>query len=201
MAQWRLTNNLLAWLTGLLLAGILPALADGSRQGELLVATPRLGDPNFTETVVLIIEDGGDGTMGLVINRPTGVAASDVLPSIEGLAELDVPLFAGGPVAGNGVIMLILTDDPPADARRIAGNIHVSASRDFLRELAQRKRIRDQLRLYAGHAGWSPGQLDAEIARGDWRVVASSESLVFSDQPLGLWQQLIRPARRQIVYK
>lgn len=167
-------------------------------KGMLLVATRELHDPNFSESVVLLVHYGSDGAMGLVINRPTMVQAAELLPDMAGAESLGEALFIGGPVAVSGVIMLILADDDAPDATRIFGNVHVSGSRELLGQMLVDGADNRQVRLYAGHSGWGPGQLDQEIARGSWRVLPATERIVFTEQPQRIWRQLA-PAERKLI--
>lgn len=166
--------------------------------GMLLVATRDLRDPNFSETVVLLVYYGEDGAMGLVINRPTQVEVAELLPDLAGAESLRQGLFIGGPVALSGVMMLVLTSGDAVDATRIFGDVHVSGSMELLGRLLGDGADNRQIRLFAGHSGWGPGQLDQEIDRGSWRVLPATERIVFTDQPRKIWKQLA-PADRKLI--
>lgn len=168
--------------------------------GSFLIASRELGDPNFMHSIVLVVEADDVGTTGLIINRPTEVSVSELLPSLEGAGRYPEPMFFGGPVAAHGVIMLIRTDAPPDDAEHVFGDVYVSGSRTFLeRVMIDGIHGGDAVRLYAGHAGWAAAQLDAEISRGDWTVVPASESMIFSADTDTLWRHLAPPVRQLIV--
>jgi putative transcriptional regulator len=190
-------------VAGLLACLITTAHADTQlTKGSLLIAARELPDPNFAESVVLMVHNDERGALGLIINRPTDISASELLPAVDGLAEFREPLYLGGPVAAYGIMMLISTEDPPADTEHVFDNIHVSGNREHLEEIAADATDRpDHIRLYAGHAGWAPGQLDAEIARGDWKVIPARSSLVFSGEPLKIWSKLAPPGRQFIVHR
>ena len=182
------------------LAGFTSPVAadDAPAKGKFLVATRDLQDPNFTETVVLLVHHDDEGTMGLVINRPTTIPPSELLPDYVGVDDLSNALYVGGPVAAFGVTMLVMSNETPPESLHVFGNTHVSRSQELLRELLRNEFAAGGLRLYAGHAGWGPGQLDSEITRGSWRVVPANESMVFSDEPKRIWRRLA-PAERSII--
>ena len=160
-------------------------------KGKFLVASRQLRDPNFSETVVLLIEYNRSGAMGLVINRPTKVKLSTVLPDLEGLQDLQDTVYVGGPVAKNQMLLLIRSGSQPEDASHVFKDIYVSSSRAVLRTMINDEDPGKAFRLYAGHAGWSPGQLDREIARGGWHVLQADEASVFEKAPSEIWPELI----------
>jgi putative transcriptional regulator len=160
-------------------------------KGKFLVASRQLRDPNFLETVVLLIEYNRSGAMGLVINRPTEVKLSTLLPDMEGLQDLQNTVYVGGPVAKNQMLLLIRSGSQPEDTNRVFKDIYVSSSRAVLRKMVSDKDPGKTFRLYAGHAGWSPGQLDREIARGGWHVLQADAASVFEIAPSEIWPELI----------
>lgn len=161
-------------------------------KGKFLVASRQLKDPNFTETVVLLVEYDRFGAMGLVINRPTEMRLSTVLPDMEGLQGMADTVYVGGPVAKNQMLLLIRSGSQPDDARRIVDDIYLSSSRALLRKLIDDKDPGQTFRLYAGHAGWAPGQLDQEVARGGWHVLEADGTTVFEKAPSEIWPELIQ---------
>jgi len=159
-------------------------------RGVFLVADREMLDPNFSETVVLVLDHDPSGTMGLIINRRTEVMPTEVLPSFDGLDSMSEPLFVGGPVNRFGVLMLIRAPDNPAEAETIFDDTYLSGSVDLLHRLINEAPADHQLRLYAGYSGWGPGQLEREINRGDWHLVNGDSALIFSDEPNAVWNQL-----------
>ncbi len=167
------------------------------KAGRLLVATPLLGDPNFRRTVVLIVEhEVEEGTLGVVLNRPTTVGVDQVLDQWTELATDPSVVFKGGPVAPNSALALALVPgrDEPVGWRALDGA--PALARLGLLDLDAPPRLLapaiSSLRVYAGYAGWSPGQLEAEIDEGAWYVVAAEPGDVFAAEPDRLWRQVLR---------
>ena len=178
--------SLLAFtLPSLLFAGVEPTA------GKLLIADRSLGDPNFSETVVLLMQYNQKGAMGIIINRASDISPSNLLPDMQELRSYKGKLYLGGPVAAYGLMVLIRAWDTPKGAENIFGDVHISGDSDLLRTLSKDGAGEAQMRVYAGYAGWSAGQLDNEIERGDWHLISATEDLVFSAEPNQIWQQLV----------
>lgn len=177
--------------------GTLAAKAPG--RGDFLVATRDLEGSFFAESVILLIQHDDLGTVGLIINQPSDVGLAAMLPEIRSLVEFDGKLFIGGPVSTYGIMMLVQSDVVPAESQHIFGNVYASGSRELLLDMLNDQAMLSQIRIYAGHAGWFPGQLDSEIARGSWEVLPGDESMVFSVDPLEIWKNLVPPPGRIMV--
>jgi putative transcriptional regulator len=178
------------------------ARAPDSRAGFLLVATPTVDDPNFSRRVILLLDHGFPGALGVVIDRPGGVGVDQLLPQWHDLATAPAELFTGGPVSRNSLIglvrlasrseaaegsagrptgwRLLIDDDRPvgtvdlgSDPTPVAGSI-VGA------------------RLFSGYAGWESGQLEDEIEEGSWYVVPAEARDPISADPEGLWRRVLR---------
>jgi len=162
-------------------------------KGRFLVAARDLRDPNFAQTVVLLVHYDAQGAMGLIVNRPTGRLAGELLPELQELASEDQAIFLGGPVGRYGLLALLEAREPPVGAEHIFGDIYLSGGRDLMQRTSTAAGKRSRLRVYVGHAGWAPGQLDFEIARGGWHVVPARRDLVFAEDPAEMWEQLIPP--------
>lgn len=163
--------------------------------GRLLVATPRLTDPNFRRTVVLMLDHGDDGALGIVVNRPLEVNVSAVLPSWQPYATEPGRLFQGGPVALDsalGVVAVPGDDAEPMGVRRIIGSLGL-VDLDTPPQVVAGGVA--GLRIFAGYAGWSGGQLEEEIHEGAWYVVDSEPRDPFSDAPHRLWREVLRRQR------
>ena len=163
-------------------------------KGKFLVASRRLSDPNFSQTVVLLIEYGPDGAMGLVINRPSNVKLSAVFPDVKELKQNKDTIYVGGPVAVNQMMMLIRSPRAPAASTPVIENVYLSSSWKVLEDLIKKTDAGQRLRLFAGYAGWAPNQLDYERSRGDWHILDADADSVFARDPGALWQDLIRRA-------
>jgi putative transcriptional regulator len=167
------------------------------RAGRLLVATPLLSDPNFRRAVVLIVEhEEVQGTLGVVLNRPTTVGVDRVLEQWTDLATEPSVVFKGGPVAPNSALALALIPgkDEPLGWRALDGA--PALARLGLLDLDTPPKLLapaiTSLRVYAGYAGWSPGQLEAEIDEGAWYVLPAQPADVFAAEPGELWRQVLR---------
>ena len=160
-------------------------------KGKFLVASRRLQDPNFKETVVLLVEYGLNGAMGLVINRPSAVKLVTVFPDIKELKQRKDTIYAGGPVAVNQMLMLIRSSQVPEESKEITQEVYISSSGKVLERLMKSTANDEKFRLFAGYAGWAPNQLDFERTRGDWHVLKADAETVFAQKPLEIWQDLI----------
>jgi putative transcriptional regulator len=182
------------WLVAV--AWLLPAAVSADprpAQGMLLVATDVVQGELFAETVVLLLHYDETGAFGLVVNRPTDVEPGELLADEEGLADYPGTLFWGGPVQMDSLRALLYTDEPPDGAEKIIESVYLVSFEDAV-DLGPTDPAR--LRLYIGYAGWAPGQLDYELARGSWRVLPAAPEHVFADNPRGLWKRLA-PAEEQ----
>jgi putative transcriptional regulator len=144
-------------------------------------------DPNFWRTVVLIVEHSGEGALGLVLNRPSETTVGEAVSVLQPLLDPDALLFVGGPVQPSALIVLAEFEDP-ADAGLIAfddvGVLAGGTPDDS--GLGVRR-----ARAFAGHAGWGPGQLDAELERGDWILEPAARQDAFTSGPAELWQAVL----------
>jgi putative transcriptional regulator len=161
------------------------------------VATPLLGDPNFRRTVILIVEDEPEeGTLGVVLNRPTEVQVGQVLESWTELVTGPSVVFKGGPVSPNSALALALAqgDDEPLGWRSLDGSS--LTARIGLVDLEAPPELLaggiTSLRVFAGYAGWGPGQLQAEIEEGAWYVLVGEPTDAFLAEPEQLWPAVLR---------
>lgn len=163
-----------------------------ARAGMLLVATPALLDPNFIDTVVLLLDVDDEGALGVVLNRPSGIPVSEVLDGWgDVVVEPDV-LFQGGPVSTQGalaVATLRAEDDVPVGFRVVDGRLGLI---DLDTPLELLEGSLDGLRIFAGYAGWGAEQLVGEIEEGSWYVVPAQLPDVFRDDPRDLWRDVLR---------
>ena len=166
-------------------------------RGVFLIAKKSMPDPNFAGTVLLITEYEETGTVGLVLNRPLDKLAREVLPELKELVPegLDTTLgniFLGGPVRLNSLRLLVQTETDLGDHHAVVGNVFQVTDLQGVRSLLGRDLGQFRIRLYAGYAGWFPGQLEREMLRGDWLLSGADTSLIFTDDPASLWEKLIR---------
>jgi putative transcriptional regulator len=153
----------------------------------LLVARGQLADRDFKDSVVLVMNNLGPAPAGLIINRPTKFAVSQLFPDLERLAQLHDKLYFGGPVEIESVWFLFRTETPREHAVQAVDGVYVSANKELLLELLARDKPMDGLRIFIGHSGWAPGQLQAEIAHGDWSLSAADKDAIFSSKSEHPW--------------
>jgi putative transcriptional regulator len=167
------------------------AVSDARLRGRLLVAAPPLVDPNFDRTVVLMLEHGDDGALGLVLNRPGTTDLVEAVPDWSGLASEPAVVFAGGPVQTDAVIALARSDvDEERDGWVPVGQ--GLGTVDLARPPIDVPVRIDAVRVFVGYAGWAPGQLEGELEAGAWFVVDVLPDDVFGVEPRSLWQRVLR---------
>jgi putative transcriptional regulator len=152
----------------------------------LLVSSPALIDPNFRKTVVLITHHDEEGAMGLVLSRPSEVPAVEAVPALGGMPGAGDPVFVGGPVQPEAFMALAEFEDVAESAAKIFGDIGFMPAEAEPAELDVRR-----MRLFAGYAGWGPGQLEAELEEPSWIVVGAEAGDPFADDPDALWREVI----------
>src|SRR4051812_47176308 len=166
-----------------------------SLRGRLLIASPALIDPNFHRSVILIAEHTDEGAMGLVLNRPAESLVSEVVPDLSGLADEDALVYVGGPVASDSVIVLAEFDDPSMAGVLLDDDLgFVGSESGEVGEVAGGVR---RARVYAGHAGWGPGQLEGELEEESWIVEPPRRDEVFTNAPDALWASVLRRKGRR----
>ena len=173
----------------LLLGMSSPASADAAKamSAILLVARAELPDSNFRDSVVLVMNNIGPAPIGVIINRPTRIGVSGLFPGLERPERLDGKLYFGGPVDIDSASFLFRADTPPEHAIKVIDGVYFSANRELLRKLLVRDKPMDGVRIFVGHSGWAPGQLEAEISAGAWLPASVDTDLVF-DTPLeAIW--------------
>ncbi len=156
-------------------------------KGVLLVASPTLDDPNFRQAVVLVVEHGPEGTLGLILNHSTNVLLSEALPEVTVLKGTSYRLFAGGPVEPNRLLLLFKAKEPPADARLVFDGVYVGGTPTLLERIITQAKPTETFRAFAGSAGWAPGQLGYEMRQGAWAVLPPDSIGIFDKDPATLW--------------
>jgi putative transcriptional regulator len=157
-----------------------------SLQGKLLVSSPALHDPNFRKTVVLIAHHDDEGAMGLVLSRPSEVAAVDAVPALDGLPGASDPVFVGGPVQPEAFMVLAEFDDVDEAAAPIMERLGFMPADAEPEDLSI-----SRMRLFAGYSGWGEGQLEAELEEASWIVVEAETDDAFANDPDELWRTVL----------
>ena len=181
---------------GLALLGAGPApeasdtlpLGEPLAAGRFLVAAEQVRGGFFHRSIVFLVHYDESGALGLVVNHPTEIALRDV---VQGAIDGAGRMYLGGPVERSSVMMLLRAKSPPARAIRVTGDIFATVDPSILLENTGKPGAGGNVRVYAGYAGWGPGQLDAELLRGDWIVASEAlEPIIFADAPDELWKKL-----------
>ena len=176
--------------------------ADAKPEGEakpltaiLLVARAELTDPFFADSVVLVMNNLGAAPVGVIINRPTAIPVARLFPDLKGLTQLHDRVYFGGPVEFGSVWFLFRAGTPPEHAIQALNGIYLSANRDLLLQLLGRDKPMEGLRIFIGHSGWAPGQLEAEIARGSWTLERAESDAIFNGKAEHSWPTPQAPKR------
>ncbi len=158
-----------------------------SLRGQLLIAGGALFDPNFRQAIVLIAEHTEEGALGVVLNRPAETVVEDAIPALRELVAPGERLFLGGPVLPQGAVILGSYEHPDFAETLILGSIGLVGEEEgrIISEGVQRARV------FVGHAGWGPGQLEAEIDADSWIVEPAGEGDVFTERPETLWRAVL----------
>jgi putative transcriptional regulator len=156
--------------------------------GQLLLASPALRDPNFERSVVLIGVHSERGAMGVVLNRPSEVTVGEAAPQLEETVEESERVFVGGPVQPSSIVFLAEFLDPTPAGVLVLGRIGFPSPEAELEEIS---RATGRVRVFAGFAGWGEGQLEAEIADGDWIAQVALPEDVFTELPEELWSSVL----------
>jgi putative transcriptional regulator len=159
----------------------------------LLLSMPQLIDPNFARTVVLLCEHAAEGAFGLIVNRPSELAAAEAVnlePAVE--HPNDLPLLLGGPVEPQRGWILTASQPDGVESRALGAGLYLSASPVLLRRVLTTRPHPRRTQVLAGYAGWGPGQLDAELADSAWLIMPVELDLIFEIPAAGAWEMAIR---------
>ena len=156
-----------------------------STRGKLLVAAPSLVDPNFRQTVLLMLEHGSEGALGVVLNRPSELSVKGAIDEWAAVVSEPSVVFVGGPVSQSSVIALasVALDDVDDHWSQVVGRI---GTIDLEKDPDEIGGL-DQVRIFAGYAAWAPGQLEGELAENAWFVLDHDGSDPFAGDPEELW--------------
>jgi putative transcriptional regulator len=161
-------------------------------KGRFLIATRQVRGPFFGETVIVLLDHSEEGAAGLIVNRPTRTRLSELLPQPAGLEDRRDRIHLGGPVEPHAMVFLIRSHTTPPDSQRVLADVHVTGSAAALEHVVARNVPASRFHAYLGYAGWAPGQLEAEVARGDWYVSSEKPEIIFDEAPHDLWLRLVR---------
>lgn len=168
-----------------------PDLHAQPQRGMLLIARREMPDPRFRDSVILLIAHDAEGSMGVIINRPSKATLGDVVPDLAQLDKRSHPIYFGGPVGIQNLSFLARRGAPPKKALEVLDGLYFSADRSLLESLLGADTPPSALHLYLGYAGWGPGQLEGELERDDWHLHKATLTVVFSERPTEVWRRFI----------
>ncbi len=166
--------------------------------GRLLVSARGLSDPNFAESVVLLIRYDQEGALGLIINRRTRASISRVLTNVETAKRGSDPVYLGGPVELDAVFALLRSQKKPDETTSLLDQVYLVSSKAPLEKALAASSGPDDLRVYVGYSGWDVGQLENEVRLGGWWIFGASAGVVFDPNPDTMWSRLIARTDQQI---
>jgi putative transcriptional regulator len=168
------------------------ATAQSLATGSLLVASPELSDPMFARAVVLVLRHDDQGTIGVVLNRPTNLVPATIFPELkDSIGSYAGHLYRGGPIAPTRLLYIVRgLAAATVNGPEVLDKVFLSIDDASLPDMTRLADGTDELRLYAGHAAWVPGQLQNEINAGGWQILPGTPELVFHDDPGKLWTEL-----------
>jgi len=190
----------LAMMVVLILSGVMQSMAAeppgaNVKVGMLLVASENMSDLRFAETVILIVQHDSEGTIGLVINKPSDIPITHALPMLKQPPEGAEYVYVGGPVQFRSMMsLLIRSEREPQGTVRVFDHVYATTGYNNVGRVVSMAREQDEVRTFGGYAGWEPGQLDAEIARGGWRLFEADANAIFAPDPAGIWRDYIEEA-------
>jgi len=160
------------------------------KKGRFLVATDNLVNTSFKETVILMTHFSARGATGIAINRPANIQLDEAFPGIKSIQGYRETLFLGGPVKTDAIFVLMKTKRPHNYMRQITNGIYFAAGLGAITHGLPKLNKDESVRAYAGYAGWTAGQLQTEIKRGDWLIVEANPKIVFEENTDSLWSRL-----------
>ena len=167
--------------------------------GKFLVAGRDLGDPNFSESVILLIDyDAGHGGMGLIVNRRTEVPVSRLLRDFKEAKSRTDQVYLGGPVEMTNVLALLKSSVNPGDAKRVFADVYLVTTKEQLQKTLAAGAEPSSFHVFVGYAGWGQGQLEHEVDLGAWHIMPGDPAIVFHSDPDSVWLRLIRKTEQQI---
>lgn len=171
-----------------------------SLRGKFLIAGTRLRDSNFFKAVVLIVEHGPDGAMGVIVNYPSSTTVAYALQEHLTLPENQQLVFIGGPVEPENLFVIHNSATLDPTEMPVVEDVYMGSSSEVFVDILEASLEEPpnlQYRVYMGCAGWGPGQLEGELSRSDWTVVDADAKYVFHDNPYQIWDVLINESFQQ----
>ncbi len=168
--------------------------------GKLLVASRDLGDPNFAETVVLLVHYDAEGAVGLILNRRTEVPLSRVLEGFKAAKDRSDPVYLGGPVDTPAVFALLNSSAKLAGAEHIFGKVYMISTKPLFEQALSARPDPGVFHVYLGYAGWDNEQLQQEVEAGAWFIFQADAGTVFNSDPASLWSQMIRKTELKLAW-
>ena len=161
-------------------------------KGIFLVANPSLRDHNFRQTVILLCEHGEEGALGVVVNRPTKINITEVLPQIPILEGQKHMVFSGGPVQRNHLLILYRTPEEPENTHHVFNGVYLGGNMTALEEIVKNPFSPDNFRAFMGYSGWAPGQLENEMESGSWLTLPADSSFMFDWDHTRVWTDILQ---------
>jgi len=189
----------IAMVFAVTLVGAVPGAAQTMRaedlaQGKIIVTPRDAPDPHFARSVILLARYDRSGALGLMIHRRTDIPVRRALAGVGGVGDRGELAYIGGPVELGMVFALVRSPSPGGDAKPVAGNIYLMASKPSIVKAHDPA----EMRVFLGYAGWAPGQLESEVRRSGWYIFDFDEGLVFDAHPETLWDRLIARTERRL---
>ncbi|MCB9710736.1 MAG: YqgE/AlgH family protein [Nitrospirales bacterium] len=161
-------------------------------KGVFLIAKPALRDPNFCQTVVLLCEHGPEGALGVVVNRPTEMNITEVLPQVPVIEGQPHRVFSGGPVQKNSLLILYRLPQEIEGTHPVLDGVYLGGNMEALERILEGPAVDETFRAFMGYSGWAPGQLENEMKMGSWLTMPANPDLVFNPDATQLWTDVIQ---------
>jgi len=166
--------------------------------GKFLVASRELGDPNFAQTVVLLVHYDEDSVLGLIVDRQTKIPLSRVFQDVKEAKGRSDPVYAGGPVERTVAMALLRSRTKHENADAVFGDVELISSKELLEKTLAAGADSNKFHVYLGYAGWTARQLQGEVELGAWHIFPAEAGMVFDPDPESLWSRLIRKTEQRI---
>jgi putative transcriptional regulator len=166
--------------------------------GKVLVSSRELGDPNFAETVILLVHYDAESVVGLTLNRRTHLPISRVLAQFETTKDLSDPVYLGGPVATPTIFALLHSTDKLEGAEEVLGGLYWISTKPALEKTISSRPKPGVFHVYLGYAGWTVDQLKTEVRLGGWFIFQADSQTVFNANPDSLWREMIKKTELKV---